>query len=71
MITKNIDLEKLIDKYPISIKYLRENNIKCVMCGDPIDCTLEEACKEKNIDNNKINKIVIELNELHLKYIKS
>ena len=65
MITKNINLEELVDRFPTSIRYLRETKIKCIMCGESTDCTLEEACIEKNIDSVTINRIVIELNKLY------
>ena len=65
MITKDINLEELVDRFPTSIRYLKEHKIRCIVCGESTDCTLEEACEEKDIDSVTINRIVIELNKLY------
>jgi len=62
-ITKNIPIEELTSKYPLSINYLMEKGIKCIVCGEPIWGTLEDAVKEKGFDEQVVNKIVGELNE--------
>ena len=67
LITKDIQIEDLVDNYPFSVRYLMEKNIRCIMCGEPIWGSLEEAAKEKNYDDNAIDKFVVELNELALK----
>ncbi len=61
---KDMLIEELIEKYPESVKFLSEKGIRCIMCGEPIWGTLEEACVEKNFDNEKIDSIILELNEL-------
>ena len=62
-ITKNIPIEELISKYPLSINYLMKKGIKCIVCGEPIWGTLEDAAKEKGFDDHDVDKIVDELNE--------
>jgi len=64
MITKQITIEELVEKYPNSIEYLSSKKIRCIRCGEPIWGTLEEAAKEKNIGEEELNQIVKELNEL-------
>ena len=63
-ITKNIPIEELIDKYPLSVNYLMKQGIKCVVCGESIWGTLEDATKEKGFSDLDLNKIIGKLNEL-------
>ncbi len=63
-ITKNIPIEELIDKYPLSVNYLMKQGIKCVVCGESIWGTLEDATKEKGFSDLDLNKIIGELNKL-------
>ena len=61
-ITKNIPIEDLISKYPLSVNYLMKKGIKCIVCGEPIWGTLEDAAKEKGWSDEEVNRFVIELN---------
>jgi len=63
-ITKKILIEELVDTYSFSVRFLMEKGIRCIMCGEPIWGTLEEAAKEKSFTDEEINKVVIELKEL-------
>lgn len=63
-ITKDILIETLVDQYPFSVRYLMEKGIRCIMCGEPIWGTLEEACTEKNISAENIDNIVAEMKSL-------
>jgi len=64
-ITKDITIEDLIEEYPFSVKYLSTKGIRCIVCGEPIWGTLEEACAEKNFTKEEIEQAVKELNELN------
>jgi len=64
MITKEIQIEDLVEDYPFTVLFLKEKGIRCIMCGEPIWGTLEEACKEKGFDDEKITTLVKELNIL-------
>lgn len=64
-ITKNIFIEDLIRDYPFSIDYLMKKGIRCIVCGEPIWGTLEEAAKEKEFNEEEINNFVAELNKLN------
>jgi methionine synthase II (cobalamin-independent) len=63
-ITKEILIEDLVDHYAFSIRFLMEKGIRCIMCGEPIWGTLEEAAKEKGFTDRKIEDLVIELKRL-------
>ncbi len=63
-ITKDILIEELVNNYPFSVKYLMEKGIRCIMCGEPIWGTLEEAAKEKNFSDEEIQGFVDEMNKL-------
>ena len=65
-ITKKILIEELVDTYSFSVRFLMEKGIRCIMCGEPIWGTLEEAAKEKSFTDEEINKVVIQLKELAL-----
>ncbi len=64
MIDKNIYIEDLVNDYPFSVKYLMQKGIKCIMCGEPIWGTLEEAAKEKSFSDKEIDNFVKDLNEM-------
>ena len=63
-ITKDILIEELVDNYPFSVRYLMEQGIRCIMCGEPIWGTLEEAAKEKNFTDKDIERFVSEMKKL-------
>jgi len=65
-ITKEILIEELVDTYSFSVRFLMEKGIRCIMCGEPIWGTLEEAAKEKGFSDEVIDKVVVELKELAL-----
>lgn len=64
MITKDIQIEDLVEDYTFAVLFLKNEGIRCIMCGEPIWGTLEEACKEKGFSDEKIDKLVQELNKL-------
>ena len=64
IITKEIYIEDLIDEVPSSVKYLMEQGIRCVVCGEPIWGSLEEAAEEKNFSSEDISRFVSELQVL-------
>jgi len=64
VINKTILIEELVDNYPFSVRYLMEKGIRCIMCGEPIWGTLEEAAKEKNFSDKEIEKFINEMNSM-------
>ncbi|MFP4664674.1 MAG: hypothetical protein ACLFM1_09630 [Bacteroidales bacterium] len=63
-ITKDIQIEELVDNLPDAVSYLADEGIRCLRCGEPIWGTLEEAAKEKAYDDEKIQTFVDELQSL-------
>jgi hybrid cluster-associated redox disulfide protein len=63
-ITKDIEIEELLQIEPKAVTYLMEKGIKCIACGEPIWGTLEQAAKEKGFDDEHIDVFVKELREL-------
>lgn len=60
-ITKDISIEDLVSEVPESVKYLMDEGIRCVACGEPIWGTLEEAVLEKGYSKDDLKKYVSEL----------
>lgn len=63
-ITKDYLIEDLVSDYPPSVKYLMQNGIRCLVCGEPIWGTLEQAAIEKGFSSEQIENFVKELNQL-------
>lgn len=64
VITKDIEIEELVNLLPDSVVYLREKGIRCLRCGEPIWGSLENAAKEKGFDDKQIEVFVADLNKL-------
>jgi len=67
MITGNITIEELVTRLPDSVSYLMENGIRCIICGEPIWDTLENAAREKGFTEDQIYRIVEELNQMEIR----
>jgi methionine synthase II (cobalamin-independent) len=63
-ITKDIEIEDLVDLLPDSVTYLMEQGIRCLRCGEPIWGTLESAAQEKGFNDDDIIKFVSDLNKM-------
>jgi len=63
-IDKDILIEDLVRELPKAVRYLQEQNIKCLECGEPIWGTLEEAARQKGYGDEDVARFVDELNEL-------
>lgn len=62
IITKDIQIEDLVEQVPESVAFLRQKGIVCVVCGEPVWGTLNEIAKQKKITDEDIEQIVNELN---------
>jgi len=60
-ITKDILIEELVNNYSFSVRFLMEKGIRCIMCGEPIWGTLEEAAHEKDFTEDEIDSFVQEM----------
>ena len=63
-VTKEIEIEELIEQVPAAVNYLSKKGIRCIMCGEPIWGTLEEAAREKGFSDEEIERFVLEINRL-------
>ncbi len=63
-ITKETDIEDLVQGQPKSVSYLMEKGIRCLRCGEPIWGTLEIAAQEKGFTKEDIEKFIVDLNKL-------
>lgn len=63
-ITKEMLIEELVDDHSFSVRFLMEKGIRCIMCGEPIWGTIEEAAKEKGFSDGEIDDVINELNRL-------
>ncbi len=63
-INKDITIERLTEEFPFSVDYLSKNGIRCIVCGEPIWGTLEEAAADKGFKETDIERFLTELNAL-------
>jgi hypothetical protein len=63
-INKETSIEDLIEQVPGSVEYLMKKGIRCIVCGEPIWGSLEEAAEEKGFNEADINSFVTDLNQL-------
>lgn len=64
MIHADIEIEDLVRNYPFSVRYMMQQGIKCIACGEPIWGTLAEAAREKGYGDQDIQRFVSEMNML-------
>jgi len=64
MITPAILIEDLVSRHPQSVRYLLQQGIRCIACGDPIWGTLEGAARDRGFTDKEIERFVDELNLL-------
>ncbi|BDX36897.1 hypothetical protein CYCD_02520 [Tenuifilaceae bacterium CYCD] len=62
-ITKDIQIEDLVEQLPQSVSYLRDKGIVCVICGEPVWGSLNDLAKQKGFSDETIKQIVTELNQ--------
>jgi hybrid cluster-associated redox disulfide protein len=63
-ITKDTSIEELVQIAPDSVRYLMDEGIRCIRCGEPIWGTLESAAREKGFDDAAIERFVRDLNRM-------
>ncbi len=65
-IDKTTLIEEIVEKYPELIRPLREHEIVCIRCGEPIWGTLAQVASEKGIED--VDAIVEEMNRIIKKH---
>jgi methionine synthase II (cobalamin-independent) len=63
-ISKDTTIEDLVAAVPAAIAYLRDKGVRCILCGEPVWGTLEQAARHKGKDDEQIAQIVSDLNTL-------
>ena len=58
---KDILIEDLVRELPQAVRYLRQHDIKCLECGEPIWGTLADAARQKGYSEDDIARFVEEL----------
>lgn len=64
MVTKDTTIEELVQTVPGAVMYLSQKGIRCIVCGEPIWGTIEEAAREKGFSGEQILEIIGELNRM-------
>jgi len=62
VISKDTDIEDIVNDYPELVRPLKDYGIACVVCGEPVWGTLKEIAKLKNIRN--LDEIVDTMNNI-------
>jgi hypothetical protein len=61
-VTKEISIEELVNRFPGAVGFLIRRNIPCLVCGEPLWGTLEEAARENGKSADEIERLVVDLN---------
>lgn len=51
----------LIAAYPFAVSFLSERNLHCIICGEPVWGTIEELARDKHLDPQQIEELIIDL----------
>lgn len=53
MITRTIDNEEMVERYPEVVRPLADRGVFCVVCGEPVWGTLEELARKKDFQKKR------------------
>jgi hypothetical protein len=62
LITKSSNIEDIVNINSGFVGYLSIHGIRCIRCGEPIWCTLEEAAAQKGYNQEQIQHFIDEMN---------
>lgn len=51
----------LIAAYPFAVSFLSERNLHCIICGEPVWGTIQELARDKHLDPQQIEELIIDL----------
>ncbi len=57
-------IEELISALPEAVTYLMQQGIRCMVCGEPMWGSIEQAAREKGFSSEQIGGFVRDLNLL-------
>lgn len=60
----SVSVEQLVGRYPEIVGWLSERGLRCVSCGEPFWGTLEELAHYKGFSQDRIDRLLQQLNEL-------
>ncbi len=63
LITKEMWVEEILEKYPTAQEFLSKKHIVCVMCGELVWGSLKELMQDKDFSDEEIDTIIKELNK--------
>ncbi len=63
-VTRDTTIEEIVEVVPQAVGYLREQGIRCILCGEPAWGTLADAAQEKGFGDDDIERFVREINAL-------
>lgn len=63
-ISQSTMIDTLVEEVPGAVKYLADQGIRCIICGEPIWGSLGDAAREKGFSEEEILRFVTDLNEL-------
>jgi methionine synthase II (cobalamin-independent) len=61
-ISKDMNMEEVVESFPDTIKPLQEMGVQCIVCGEPVWGTLEDSILRKGLHN--MDEIIAILNEI-------
>ncbi|MFZ0390397.1 MAG: DUF1858 domain-containing protein [Calditrichia bacterium] len=61
-IRKEMPVEEIVGNHPELVRPLMEFGIKCIVCGEPLWGTLEQAAREKGVGN--LDEIIVKMNRI-------
>ncbi len=59
-VSLDTSVDELVEHFPEAVGFLLRNGVRCIRCGEPLWCSLEELLKEEGIEN--LQFLVKELN---------
>ncbi len=57
-------IEELVQEYPETVIFLSQKGIRCIICGEPIWGTLDEAMQEKGFTGDMKYQTLLDINQL-------
>lgn len=60
-IDRMMSVEDLITAYPGSVRFLIQNNVPCLVCGEPLWGTIEEAMRGAGKTDREIDVLLTDL----------
>ncbi len=60
-ITKETTIEEILDKFPDTVKVFMDFGVPCLVCGEPLWGTVEEAAEKYKV---KLDDLLAKLNRI-------